>query len=112
MQEAFNNCYRAVSDAWSTERYMCAVKNKLRAELIEIMMYLGTHVIMGQKGAQTPLISSGFPLRKTSDQAWLRLPKGFAVLPGKDSGENMLKIKRRPVFTLSVNTANCMGNRS
>lgn len=85
---------KAVAHVGSRDMEKIAYKNKLRALLIKKLKEIGDFVIKEAKGADLPLISSGFPLIKPVDEVILNTPGNFSIMPGPKPGEMILKVSR------------------
>lgn len=84
----------AVANASTGDRAKAATKNELRAQLIAAMQQLGRYVILEAQGSELLLLRSGFPLTKKSRRTGLGAVDDFKVLPGQESGEIILQVKR------------------
>jgi hypothetical protein len=85
---------KAVAHVGSRDMEKIAHKNNLRALLIKKLKEVGDFVIKEAKGAELPLISSGFPLIKPVDEIILGSPEDFIIMPGPKPGEIIMKVSR------------------
>jgi hypothetical protein len=85
---------KAVAHVGSRDMEKIAHKNNLRGLLIKKLKEVGDFVIKEAKGAELPLISSGFPLIKPVDEIILGSPEDFKIMPGPKPGEIIMKVNR------------------
>jgi hypothetical protein len=85
---------KAVAHVGSRDMEKIAHKNNLRTLLIKKLKEVGDFVIKEAKGAELPLISSGFPLIKPVDEIILGSPEDFKIMPGPKPGEIIMKVGR------------------
>lgn len=83
----------AVADAGLGDREKISIKNDTRALLIKKLKKVGEFVQDHAKGAETPLLSSGFPIIKPLDEIHLKDPRDFKILPGPNPGEIIMKVR-------------------
>lgn len=91
--ELTNQFNSAVADAGLGDRAKISIKNDIRALLIKKLKKVGEFVQEHAKGAETPLLSSGFPLIKPLDEIHLKDPRDFKILPGPNPGEIIMKVR-------------------
>jgi hypothetical protein len=70
------------------------IKNDLREKLILQLRELGEWIQKRSNGAETSLIASGFLIAKPKDETELAQPEEFRILPGKNNGEIIMRVKR------------------
>lgn len=85
---------KAVADVGLRDMAKIAYKNNVRALLIKKLKEVGEFVIRESKGAELPLISSGFTLIKPVDEVILASPANFKIMPGPNPGEIIMKVNR------------------
>jgi hypothetical protein len=91
--ELTNQFNSAVAEAALGDRQKISVKNDVRALLIKKLKKVGEFVQDNANGAETPLLSSGFPLIKPLDEIHLKDPRDFKILPGPNPGEIIMKVR-------------------
>jgi len=84
----------AVVDAMSRDMEKVAIKNSIRILLIQKLKQVGNFVITESKGAEIPLLSSGFDLYKPGDEIVIKAPANFKIKPGPNPGEIIMQISR------------------
>jgi hypothetical protein len=93
LRELTNQFQKAMADAGLGDREKISIKNDVRALLIKKLKKVGEFVQDHAKGAETPLLSSGFPLIKPLDEIHLKDPHDFKILPGPNPGEIIMKVR-------------------
>jgi hypothetical protein len=91
--ELTNQFNSAVAEAALGDRQKISIKNDVRALLIKKLKKVGEFVQDHANGAETPLLSSGFPLIKPLDEIHLKDPRDFKILPGPKPGEIIMKVR-------------------
>lgn len=91
--ELTNQFNSAVAEAALGDRQKISVKNDVRALLIKKLKKVGEFVQDHANGAETPLLSSGFPIIKPLDEIHLKDPRDFKILPGPNPGEIIMKVR-------------------
>jgi len=94
LKELSNQFNQALAETGLRDMVKIAIKNDIRELLIKKLKEVGKFVLTESKGAQTPLISSGFPLIKPVDEVILNTPANFKIIPGDKPGEIIMKISR------------------
>jgi hypothetical protein len=90
--ELTNQFNSAMAEAALGDRAKISIKNDVRALLIKKLKKIGEFVQEHANGAETPLLSSGFPLIKPLDEIHLKDPRDFKILPGPNPGEIIMKV--------------------
>ena len=93
---------RETSDQYQTALYSSFngdilyinIKNDLREKLILQLRELGEWIQKRSNGAEIPLKSTGFLITKPKEAIELTEPTEFRILPGKNNGEIIMKVKR------------------
>lgn len=91
--ELTNQFPKAMAEAGLGDREKISIKNDVRALLIKKLKKVGEFVQEHANGAETPLLSSGFPLIKPLDEVQLKDPRDFKILPGPNPGEIIMKVR-------------------
>jgi len=96
LNEIRNQYHKALIDASSRDLQKVAYKNHVRALLIKKLKQVGAFVLANTTNSKDllPLISTGFDLIKSEDEITLKTPKDFKIMPGKNPGEMILKVRR------------------
>lgn len=84
----------AMSQAHRGDILKINIKNDYKEKLIPLLRDLGEWIEEKANGAETLLLSSGFPIAKARGEVELQSPAGFRILPGKNNGEIIMKMKR------------------
>lgn len=83
----------AIAEAGLGSREKISIKNDIRALLIKKLKKVGEFVQTEANGAETPLLSSGFPLTRSLEEIQLKDPREFKILPGPNPGEIIMKVR-------------------
>lgn len=94
LQEIGKQFFQAVTDAKSRDLEKIAYKNNLRVLAIKKLKQVGEFVLTHAAGRELPLITSGFTLIKWEDEIILKSPEDFKIMPGRNPGEMILKVRR------------------
>ncbi|HEX6426226.1 MAG TPA: hypothetical protein VF008_01020 [Niastella sp.] len=90
-----NNQFKgAMVDAGLKDREKIAYKNNVKVSLIKKLKQVGEFVLLESKGAELPMVSSGFSLYKPVDEIILKKPAQFRITPGKNPGEIIMQVRR------------------
>lgn len=71
-----------------------SIKNDLREKLILLLRELGEWIQKKSNGDETHLLSTGFSIAKPKEEIELAEPTEFCLLPGKNNGEIIMRVKR------------------
>jgi len=71
-----------------------SIKNDLREKLILQLRELGELIQKRSDGNDTSLLSTGFLIAKPKEDIELAEPNEFCILPGKNNGEIIMRVKR------------------
>lgn len=94
IRETGDQYQKALYTALNGDIVNISIKNDLREKLIMLLRELGEWIQKRSNGADTPLITSGFLIAKPKDEIQLVEPEDFRILPGKNSGEIIMRVKR------------------
>lgn len=94
LREIGNQFFHAVVDAKSRDLEKIAIKNDLRVLAIKKLKQVGEFVLTHAAGRELPLITSGFTQIKLEDKIILKSPQDFKIMPGRNPGEMILKVRR------------------
>lgn len=94
LREIGNQFLHAVADAKSRDLEKIAIKNDLRVLAIKKLKQVGEFVLTHSAGRELPLITSGFTLIKPVGEIILKSPEDFKIMPGRNPGEMILKVRR------------------
>lgn len=94
LRESCNQFSKAMSEAGTRDLIKIAIKNDVRAILIKKLKQVGEFVLTHSNGAETAMLSSGFPLVKLHDEIILRTPANFRITPGPRQGEIIMQVRR------------------
>jgi hypothetical protein len=94
LEELKNQFRGAMTDAALKDREKIAYKNNVKVSLIQKLKQVGEFVLVESKGAELPMITSGFSLYKPVDEITLKKPAQFRITPGKNPGEMIMQVRR------------------
>jgi hypothetical protein len=94
LRELSNQLTKAISEAGRRDLEKIAIKNQVKALLIKKLKEIGAFVTAESKGAETTLLSSGFPVFKPVDEIILKQPTLFRIKPGPKQGEIIMQVRR------------------
>jgi hypothetical protein len=94
LREIGNQFRQAVADAGSRDLVKVAIKNDLRVLCIKKLKLVGEFVLTHAADKEHPLITSGFTLIRSEDEIILKSPENFKIMPGRNPGEMILKVRR------------------
>jgi hypothetical protein len=94
IRETGDQFQKAIYDASNGDILKISIKNDLREKLILLLRELGEWIQKRSNGAETPLVTSGFLIAKPKDEIELAEPTDFQILPGKNNGEIIMRVKR------------------
>jgi hypothetical protein len=92
--ELKNQFRDAMTEAGNKDREKIAYKNNVKVSLIKKLKQVGEFVLVESKGAELPMITSGFSLYKPVDEIKLKKPTQFRITPGKNQGEIIMQVRR------------------